>query len=185
MRDHIPRVLHVRRPVSNRFSMFERWQYEGSQSYVLGNNLRSLGRGNVELVVIDPRFDEGRCPEDKTKALSNKEDEKAFYIDEKSREPSLSDQSDTLNPFDDPCNISNTPQNHDSEQLYHVFARRQKWSMVVLIGVAGLFSGLSSNIYNPALNSIAQVHASEPPNCLTSISDIAHRTSMSVSVQST
>jgi len=43
------------------------------------------------------------------------------------------------------------------EPPYHVFSRKQKWSVVVMIGVAGLFSGLSSNIYFPALDSIAKV----------------------------
>lgn len=40
---------------------------------------------------------------------------------------------------------------------YHVFSMRQKWFVVVTIGAAGLFSGLSSNIYFPALETIAQV----------------------------
>lgn len=42
-------------------------------------------------------------------------------------------------------------------ELYHVFSHRMKWAIVILIGVAGLFSGLSSNIYFPALDAIAQV----------------------------
>ncbi|TQN68602.1 Itaconate transport protein [Colletotrichum shisoi] len=38
---------------------------------------------------------------------------------------------------------------------YHVFPRRQKWFVIAVIGAAGLFSGLSSNIYFPALDVIA------------------------------
>ncbi|KIM95859.1 hypothetical protein OIDMADRAFT_132862 [Oidiodendron maius Zn] len=38
-----------------------------------------------------------------------------------------------------------------SEPPYHVFSRKQKWVLVCIIGVAGLFSGLSSNIYFPSL----------------------------------
>lgn len=40
---------------------------------------------------------------------------------------------------------------------YHVFSHRRKWAIVILIGIAGLFSGLSSNIYFPALDAIAKV----------------------------
>ncbi|KAJ4364892.1 hypothetical protein N0V95_000538 [Ascochyta clinopodiicola] len=42
------------------------------------------------------------------------------------------------------------------EKPYHVFTPRQKWMVGALISAAGLFSGLSSNIYFPALDAIAQ-----------------------------
>ncbi|KAJ0115548.1 major facilitator superfamily transporter [Diaporthe amygdali] len=45
---------------------------------------------------------------------------------------------------------------HEPEELYHVFSRSKKWAIVILIGIAGLFSGLSSNIYFPALDAIAK-----------------------------
>lgn len=45
---------------------------------------------------------------------------------------------------------------------YHVFSHRMKWAIVILIGVAGLFSGLSSNIYFPALDAIAKVRTYPP-----------------------
>ncbi|KAF9698056.1 hypothetical protein EKO04_004227 [Ascochyta lentis] len=41
------------------------------------------------------------------------------------------------------------------EKPYHVYSSKQKWAVVALIGVAGLFSGLSSNIYFPSLDAIA------------------------------
>jgi hypothetical protein len=43
------------------------------------------------------------------------------------------------------------------EEPYHVYSSKQKWVVVVLVGVAGLFSGLSSNIYFPSLDAIARV----------------------------
>ncbi|KAK0612793.1 major facilitator superfamily domain-containing protein [Bombardia bombarda] len=43
-----------------------------------------------------------------------------------------------------------------AEQPYHVFTKWQKWFVIVIIGTAGLFSGLSSNIYFPALDQIAK-----------------------------
>lgn len=46
---------------------------------------------------------------------------------------------------------------------YHVFTRSQKKALVYIISLAGLFSPLSSNIYFPALDSIALVN--QRPNC--------------------
>lgn len=45
----------------------------------------------------------------------------------------------------------------EEEEAYHVFNKKQKWVVVVIIGVAGLFSGLSSNIFFPSLDAIAKV----------------------------
>ncbi|KAF5121895.1 Itaconate transport protein [Metarhizium anisopliae] len=44
----------------------------------------------------------------------------------------------------------------DVNPPFHVFSRRRKWFIIVTIGVAGLFSGLSSNIYLPSLAAIAK-----------------------------
>ncbi|KID96158.1 Major facilitator superfamily transporter, partial [Metarhizium majus ARSEF 297] len=44
----------------------------------------------------------------------------------------------------------------DANPPFHVFSRRRKWFIIVTIGVAGLFSGLSSNIYLPSLSAIAK-----------------------------
>ncbi|KAF6825837.1 major facilitator superfamily transporter [Colletotrichum plurivorum] len=43
-----------------------------------------------------------------------------------------------------------------TEPPYHVFTRRQKWFIIAIIGAAGLFSGLSSNIYFPSLDAISR-----------------------------
>jgi hypothetical protein len=43
------------------------------------------------------------------------------------------------------------------EPPYHVLSVKEKWRLVIMIGIAGLFSGLSSNIYFPALDAIAKV----------------------------
>jgi hypothetical protein len=45
------------------------------------------------------------------------------------------------------------------EEEYHVFSKSEKWSVVAMIGIAGLFSGLSSNIYFPALDAIAKARS--------------------------
>ncbi|KAF3025131.1 hypothetical protein E8E14_014676 [Neopestalotiopsis sp. 37M] len=51
---------------------------------------------------------------------------------------------------------SQETKNCPADEPYHVFTSRQRWFVVVIIGAAGLFSGLSSNIYFPALDAIAQ-----------------------------
>lgn len=43
------------------------------------------------------------------------------------------------------------------ERPFHSFTTSQKWLVISTIGVAGLFSGLSSNIYFPSLDAIATV----------------------------
>lgn len=49
-----------------------------------------------------------------------------------------------------------------SEQPFHILNKRQKWFLVGMIGIAGLFSGLSSNIYFPSLDAIARVRCPLP-----------------------
>lgn len=49
----------------------------------------------------------------------------------------------------------------EPQECYHVFSPRQKWNLIFVIGAAGLFSGLSSNIYFPAEDQIAHVCQSQ------------------------
>lgn len=44
-----------------------------------------------------------------------------------------------------------------AEEPYHLFTHGRKWFVVITIGMAGMFSGLSSNIYFPSLDAIAKV----------------------------
>lgn len=62
----------------------------------------------------------------------------------------------------EPYIIVDSKSSPDSKEPYHVFSHRMKWAIVILIGVAGLFSGLSSNIYFPALDAIAHVSTAGP-----------------------
>ncbi|KAM7186726.1 itaconate transport protein [Rhypophila sp. PSN 637] len=43
----------------------------------------------------------------------------------------------------------------ENNQPYHVYTKSQKWFLIIIIGAAGLFSGLSSNIYFPAMDEIS------------------------------
>ena len=38
---------------------------------------------------------------------------------------------------------------------YHIFNKKQKWLLVYIVSIAGMFSPLSSNIYFPAINAIS------------------------------
>ncbi|ETS85968.1 hypothetical protein PFICI_03993 [Pestalotiopsis fici W106-1] len=77
----------------------------------------------------------------------------------------VEDRRRTQNLFSNSLGIGNAGENQDTfkdtktspaEEPYHVFTSRQRWFVVIIIGAAGLFSGLSSNIYFPALDAIAQ-----------------------------
>ncbi|KAL2880629.1 hypothetical protein SGCOL_004003 [Colletotrichum sp. CLE4] len=70
----------------------------------------------------------------------------------------LSPSREAQNPFDDNSSgdEGTAIQELEPEPPYHVFTKKQKWVVIVIIGVAGLFSGLSSNIYFPALDTIAR-----------------------------
>lgn len=54
--------------------------------------------------------------------------------------------------------VSTTTPQEVADEPYHVFGNRMKWVVVAQIGVAGTFSGLSSNIYFPCLKTITKVN---------------------------
>ncbi|GJC87113.1 itaconate transport protein [Colletotrichum liriopes] len=62
------------------------------------------------------------------------------------------------NPFDDSNEVGGQYEGDENEndEPFSVYSRKQKWLIIVIIGLAGLFSGLSSNIYNPSLDAISR-----------------------------
>ncbi|WQF90106.1 Putative major facilitator superfamily, MFS transporter superfamily [Colletotrichum destructivum] len=62
------------------------------------------------------------------------------------------------NPFDDANAVEDQHEQdrEEDDEPFSIFSRKQKWSIIVIIGLAGLFSGLSSNIYNPSLDAISR-----------------------------
>lgn len=60
------------------------------------------------------------------------------------------------------------------EPPYHVFTKKEKWLVTVIIAVAGLFSPLSSNIYFPALGAIANVSQKHPQDVFQGVNNIAN-----------
>ncbi|KAL0944527.1 major facilitator superfamily transporter [Colletotrichum truncatum] len=75
------------------------------------------------------------------------------FDDTNSAEQSPANES--RNPFDDSNAQEDSPV-QSTDQPYHVFTRRQKWFVISIISAAGLFSGLSSNIYFPSLDAISR-----------------------------
>ncbi|GKT59413.1 major facilitator superfamily transporter [Colletotrichum tofieldiae] len=75
--------------------------------------------------------------------------------------PPLQISTEARNPFDD-FYAAELEDRSAREPPYHVFSKGQKWFIIVIIGAAGLFSGLSSNIYFPALDAISEV---DPVSC--------------------
>lgn len=51
-------------------------------------------------------------------------------------------------------------QSEKPEPPFHIFNKKQTWCVVIMIGIAGMFSGLSSNIYFPSLDAISKVKLS-------------------------
>lgn len=128
------------------------------------NSIYSAASMGVRLMTVDPQYD----------AYQYYVDEPQHYESrlpgrERAREPSwpAGPFSDTAypadekqrseDPFADPPPPVAPQPSSDAEEPYHVFNKSQKWVLIVIIGVAGLFSGLSSNIYFPALDQIARV----------------------------
>jgi MFS family permease len=73
--------------------------------------------------------------------------------DSEDREKSLADANGTAVAHP----MGELPPLAKPQEPYHVFTLRQKWGLMFVIGTAGLFSGLSSNIYFPAQDQISQV----------------------------
>ncbi|THV55550.1 hypothetical protein BGAL_0006g00020 [Botrytis galanthina] len=72
-----------------------------------------------------------------------------------------SEEGESRNPFVDAYRVDSPlhkklPMAPMLEEPYHIFLPKQKWTLVIIIGVAGLFSGLSSNIFFPSLDAISR-----------------------------
>ncbi|TGO65364.1 hypothetical protein BOTNAR_0079g00320 [Botryotinia narcissicola] len=73
----------------------------------------------------------------------------------------MSEEGESRNPFVDAYRVDpplheKLPMTPMPEEPYHIFSPKQKWTLVIIIGVAGLFSGLSSNIFFPSLDAISK-----------------------------
>ena len=140
------------RRISRRFTTLEGWREIGGGVYVVGSNFRAFA--------IEHQFDPENYNDDRTSWTRP------------SRSASGTSEYSGIQPWWNGNDarfsnaISGTGSVRDGkdvieEKPYHVFTQREKWTVVGMIGVAGLFSGLSSNIYFPSLDAIAKVGASD------------------------
>jgi hypothetical protein len=139
----------------------------------------------LRLMSGDPQFDQDKYHEDqavetrRSKQASSSGGIRLDATQLRAVPSSPSNQTITPNPFDDAPSFRNLDRDdpfddskaiaeldqqtafpYEQEQQYHVFTNKKKWFVVITIGFAGLFSGLSSNIYFPSLDAIAKVSKS-------------------------
>lgn len=156
--------------VSVRLSKVDGWREAGS------SGLESLWRISVRMVTVDPQFDpecyhNDECPSPLiTEAGTQQLSARSSLVSNESlaRTGNPFDDSFTMrpdkdggnrDPFDDSNEVTQEDklvQRPESQQPYHVFPESKKRLLVAIIGLAGLFSGLSSNIYFPAQDLIAR-----------------------------
>ncbi len=155
-----------------RFTTMEGWRE-------LGDGIYSLRRASVRMITIEPQFDlehwhnhntstrpavpdvenhrrlRGKTGSRTSAELANAQDpfDDAFALDESDKDE---EKWDGVHSSPAAQLENGQSQKPGGEKLYHVFSQRQKWFLIIIIGVAGMFSGLSSNIYFPSLNIIAR-----------------------------
>jgi hypothetical protein len=138
------RSMHLP-PASRRFTTLEGWHKIEEGVYAFGQ--RTLVYNFAD------QFDLERASNNESLAAPSNENEWGSGWNELSQ----SKFSSKENQLFDGVRLSTQP-----EKPYHVYTSGQKWIVVALISAAGLFSGLSSNIYFPSLEIIAKV---ELPIC--------------------
>lgn len=132
-------------PVSRRFTTLEGW-------HKVGEGVFAFGQRTLVYNFAD-QFDLERASNDDTFMVASNEN----AWDSGGNQPSQSNPTSEENQTYDGVELSTK-----AKKPYHVYTSAQKWTVVALISAAGLFSGLSSNIYFPSLDAIAKV---EQPVC--------------------
>ncbi|KAJ5060319.1 major facilitator superfamily transporter [Bipolaris maydis] len=118
------------RPISRRFTTLEGWRELGNGVYVARNSLR--------IFAVENQFDPESYNGDHTSWTHSQRSENGSL-----KASSWSSEQDWM---------ASLPE----DEVYHVFGNNERWGVVAMIGVAGLFSGLSSNIFFPSLDAISQ-----------------------------
>jgi hypothetical protein len=130
--------LSVGPQLSRRFTTLEGWREIGTGVYVVGTS-------RIQVLSIQHQFDADEYYDDRTSWT------RLDKTDSISLQP-WQDKELSVESVKEEKGISIA-----SEPLFHVFSTKRKWAVVIMIGIAGLFSGLSSNIYLPALGAISKV----------------------------
>ena len=150
------------RRASRRFTTLEGWREVGQGVYT------AAGSG-IRTITINPEFDtEPYYFNSPSRTRPGKPDITSIYYPHTqsgiyppengfTAGEVLEISADLKNPYFNVPDVPEKATQGESEPLYHIFSDKQKWVLVWIIGVAGLFSGLSSNIYFPSLDAIANV----------------------------
>ncbi|KAH6658569.1 major facilitator superfamily domain-containing protein [Truncatella angustata] len=136
--DQSEREAASRRGDTRRFTTMEGWREVANNLYYIAGQ----GLINIDADLLDDDKDIITRKAVHTRRIS-----------------SLAKRNDDINAIKDTNKSVNSEEKLEAvvvEEPYHIFPPRQRWQVVITIGAAGLFSGLSSNIYFPALDLIAQ-----------------------------
>ncbi|KAK4148987.1 putative major facilitator superfamily transporter [Chaetomidium leptoderma] len=139
------------------------------------NSLHVAAAAGVQLISVDPQYDPERYHDDvpvptrQSRANGDLKGEQQQIppnpFDDVYRVGSPANHDEQQNPFGDdnavlPATVGqlekSTPPGPKPEEAYHVFSKGRRKLLIGIIGVAGLFSGLSSNIYFPSLDAISR-----------------------------
>ncbi|KAK7182545.1 major facilitator superfamily transporter [Paraphaeosphaeria sporulosa] len=129
--------------ISRRFTTLEGWRELGNGIYVTGTSL--------QVFAVGKQFDADAYNDDGTMWTRPQRSGS-----DSPRESSWNYQQDwTASP---PSETKGAMPGGEvlKEEVYNIFEKREKWCVVAMIGVAGLFSGLSSNIFFPAIDAISK-----------------------------
>lgn len=137
------------RPISRRFTTLEGWRELGNGVYVARNSLR--------IFAVENQFDPESYNGDHTSWTHSQRSENGSL-----KASSWSSEQDWMASLPGEKKGTVAIGEIVEDEVYHVFGNNERWGVVAMIGVAGLFSGLSSNIFFPSLDAISQVRSHIP-----------------------
>lgn len=139
------------RRISRRYTTLEGWREIGNGVYITGTNLQVFAVKNQ----LDPEAYNDDYTAWTSCGTENGSIKALSWDSRQDRAVSpISEQRGTI-----------VDGGFVKEERYHVFEMREKWIVIAMIGVAGLFSGLSSNIFFPSLDAISEVRSYTPFRC--------------------
>ena len=136
------------------------------EQHEVGRRISRIARAGVQSMMIDPQFDveayrsDHVLPDRSSSSLYSRSIHFRSGVDPQrlqSAEVGSSQEDGKEEEKGEEQYWDSEKAQQQQEPPYHVFTHKQKWLLVWIIGFAGLFSGLSSNIYFPSLDLIAQV----------------------------
>ncbi|KAK3948001.1 major facilitator superfamily domain-containing protein [Pseudoneurospora amorphoporcata] len=135
------------------------WDNHGT-IHVMDDNTINQSETTAPRQTPDSRPKHERTESTESTASGSSQGSSSSEVDEKYREAGGGNKSEKASATASVTRIGdntiiNSNSRQPSEPPYHVFTKKEKWLVTVIIAVSGLFSPLSSNIYFPALGAIA------------------------------